>query len=214
MLFTGAAAYWIPDLRSAPSGMTSVGMPDLKFRQAESLEGQKNREATLMEKLADALERVNSVIGNTLCWAALLMLLLQFTIVLLRYVFGYSFIFLDEGVLYFHAAIFMLGAGYTFLVNAHVRVDIFYARNSERAQAWVDIFGHLFLLTPALVVLIWFSWPSVRGSWAILEGPISVGGIPASFLLKSLIPAYCVLLLIQGVAAFIRDVQKLKGVSA
>ncbi|MBO6859514.1 TRAP transporter small permease subunit [Roseibium sp.] len=167
-----------------------------------------------MEKLADALERVNSVIGNTLCWAALLMLLLQFTIVLLRYVFGYSFIFLDEGVLYFHAAIFMLGAGYTFLVNAHVRVDIFYARNSERAQAWVDIFGHLFLLTPALVVLIWFSWPSVRGSWAILEGPISVGGIPASFLLKSLIPAYCVLLLIQGVAAFIRDVQKLKGVSA
>ncbi|WP_428688379.1 TRAP transporter small permease subunit [Roseibium sp.] len=167
-----------------------------------------------MEKLAGALERINSVIGNTLCWAALLMLLLQFVIVLLRYVYGFSFIFLDEGVLYFHASLFMLGAGYTFLVNAHVRVDIFYAKSSHRSQAWIDLFGHLFLLAPALVVLLWFSWPYVRGSWAILEGPISVGGIPASFLLKSLIPAYCVLLLLQGVAAFIRDVQKLKGANA
>ncbi|GAB4530185.1 MAG: TRAP transporter small permease subunit [Roseibium sp.] len=167
-----------------------------------------------MDRVAGALERVNSVIGNTLCWAALGMLMLQFVIVLLRYVFGYSFIFLDEGVLYFHAAIFMLGAGYTFLVNAHVRVDIFYARASERTRARIDLFGHLFLLAPALIVLIWFSWPAVRGSWAILEGPISVGGIPASFLLKSLIPAYCVLLLAQGLAAFIRDFQKLKGADA
>lgn len=167
-----------------------------------------------MARLADVLERVNSVIGNTLCWAALGMLLLQFVIVLLRYVFGYSFIFLDEGVLYFHASIFMIGAGYTFLVNAHVRVDIFYAKATERTKAFVDIFGHLFLLTPALLVLLWFSWPTVRGSWAILEGPISVGGIPASFLLKTLIPIYCVLLLVQGAAALIRDISRLKETSA
>ncbi|WP_422036966.1 TRAP transporter small permease subunit [Roseibium sp.] len=167
-----------------------------------------------MERLAGALERVNSLIGNILCWAALAMLLLQFVIVLLRYVFGYSYIFLDEGVLYLHASLFMLGAGYTFLVNAHVRVDIFYAKCTERTQAWIDLFGHLFLLTPALILLIWFSWPYVRGSWAIMEGPISVGGIPASYLLKTLIPAYCVLLLIQGIAAFIRDVVRLKGAGA
>ncbi|MEO1113419.1 MAG: TRAP transporter small permease subunit [Pseudomonadota bacterium] len=167
-----------------------------------------------MERLAGVLERVNSLIGNTLCWAALALLLLQFVIVLLRYVFGYSYIFLDEGVLYLHASLFMLGAGYTFLVNAHVRVDIFYARCSERTQAWIDLFGHLFLLTPALLLLIWFSWPYVRGSWAIMEGPISVGGIPASYLLKTLIPAYCVLLLIQGVAAFIRDIVKLRRTEA
>ena len=84
----------------------------------------------------------------------------------------------------------------------------------QKNQAWIDIFGHLFLLTPALILLIWFSWPYVRGSWAIMEGPISVGGIPASYLLKTLIPAYCVLLLIQGIAAFIRDVVRLKGAGA
>lgn len=167
-----------------------------------------------MEKLASALERINQIIGHGLCWAALAMLLLQFAIVLLRYVFGFSFIFLDEGVLYFHAAIFMLGAGYTFLVNGHVRVDIFYSGMTPRNKALVDIFGHLFLLTPALLVLIWYSWPSVRGSWAILEGPISVGGIPASFLLKSLIPAYCALLLVQGLAALLRDILRLKETKA
>ncbi|WP_150526017.1 TRAP transporter small permease subunit [Roseibium sediminis] len=167
-----------------------------------------------MEKLASALERINQIIGHGLCWAALAMLLLQFAIVLLRYVFGFSFIFLDEGVLYFHAAIFMLGAGYTFLVNGHVRVDIFYSGMTPRKKALVDIFGHLFLLTPALLVLIWYSWPSVRGSWAILEGPISVGGIPASFLLKSLIPAYCALLLVQGLAALLRDILRLKETKA
>lgn len=164
-----------------------------------------------MDRFAGALERVNSLIGATLCWAALLMLLLQFVIVLLRYVFGYSFIFLDEGVLYFHASLFMLGAGYTFLMNGHVRVDIFYAKLTGRRKAWIDLFGHLFLLTPALLLLIWFSWPTVRGSWAILEGPISVGGIPASFLLKSLIPAYCLLLLIQGAAAFLRDLARVRS---
>ena len=58
---------------------------------------------------------------------------------------------------------------------------------------------------PSITVLLVMTWPTVRNSWAILEGPISVGGIPASFLLKSLIPAFCVLLLIHGVASIIRN---------
>ena len=63
------------------------------------------------------------------------------------------------------------------------------------------------------VLLVW-SWPSVRNSWSILEGPISVGGIPASFLLKSLIPAFCALLLIQSVACLLRDLVRLREAAA
>jgi hypothetical protein len=66
------------------------------------------------------------------CWLALAMVLMQFAIVILRYVFGISYI-LQEGVLYMHAALFMLGAGYALLVDEHVRVDIFYARLSAPA---------------------------------------------------------------------------------
>lgn len=164
-----------------------------------------------MEQLANALDRVSRAVGAVTIWFALAMVLLQFVIVLLRYVFGYSSIFLNEGVLYLHASVFMLGAGYTLMVNGHVRVDIYYAKASRQAQAMIDLFGHVVLLGGSLVMLLVYSWPTVARSWAILEGPISVGGIPASFLLKSLIPVFCVLLLLQGLSAFLRDCLRLSG---
>lgn len=164
-----------------------------------------------MGKLADSLDRINLAIGHAVCWLALMMVLLQFIVVLLRYVFGVSFIALNESVLYLHAALFMIGAGYTLLVNGHVRVDIFYAKAVRRHQAMIDIFGHLALLFPSMIMVLVFTWPSVRNAWAILEGPISVGGIPASFLLKSLIPAFALLLLIQSAACLLRDVLRLKA---
>ncbi|MEM9148606.1 MAG: TRAP transporter small permease subunit [Pseudomonadota bacterium] len=162
-----------------------------------------------MTALADTLDGINRSVGLAVRWLALAMVVLQFTLVLLRYVFGVSSVFLDEGVLYLHAALFMLGAGFTFLVDGHVRVDIFQARLGPRGQAAIDLFGHLVLLAPMLGLLLWYSWPSVRRAWAILEGPISVGGVPASFLLKSLIPAFCLLLLVQAVARALRDLARL-----
>ncbi|WP_209424555.1 TRAP transporter small permease subunit [Pararhodobacter sp. SW119] len=168
-----------------------------------------------MARLADSLDWINRAAGAVVMWLALAMVLLQFVLVLMRYVFGVASIFWGEGVLYLHAMIFMLGAGYTLWAQGHVRVDIFHAKLSPRGQALVDIFGHLALLGPALIMLLYWSWPMVRRSWAILEGPISVGGIPAAFLLKSLVPAFCVLLLIQGVSALIRDLIRLReGVDA
>ncbi|MBI1385819.1 MAG: TRAP transporter small permease subunit [Rhizobiales bacterium] len=164
-----------------------------------------------MERIADWLDCVNRTIGGIVCWAALLMVLLQFSIVLLRYVFGLSAIWLNESVLYLHGALFMLGAGYTLLVNEHVRVDIFYAKASRTRKAAIDVAGHLLLLLPSMAMLLAWTWPSVRNSWSILEGPISVGGIPASFLLKSLIPAFCVLLIVQSLAAIARDIARLRG---
>ncbi|HIC80743.1 MAG TPA: TRAP transporter small permease subunit [Kiloniellaceae bacterium] len=164
-----------------------------------------------MQLWIDRLEAVNRAVGSTVRWLALVMVLLQFAVVVLRYVFGVSFIFLNEGVLYMHAALFMAGAGYTLLVDAHVRVDIFYSRRSRRGRALTDTFGALIFLLPSMLVLLWFTWPSVRNAWAVLEGPISVGGIPASFLLKSLTPTFCILLILQGLACLLRDLLRLSG---
>ncbi|MGF1593584.1 MAG: TRAP transporter small permease subunit [Kiloniellaceae bacterium] len=163
-----------------------------------------------MQQWISRLEAVNAAVGAAVRWLALAMVLLQFAVVVLRYVFGISYIFLNEGVLYMHAALFMLGAGYTLLVDAHVRVDIFYSRLSARGRSLVDLAGGLAFLLPSMLVVAWFTWPSVRNSWNVLEGPISVGGIPASFLLKSLIPAFCALLIVQGVAAALRDLLRLR----
>lgn len=157
-----------------------------------------------MLRIAAVIDAMNTRIANALRWLALAMVLIQFCIVIGRYVFGVNSIAAQESVLYLHAALFMLGAGYTLLVDKHVRVDVFFAKLPRAAQRRIDIFGHLFLLIPSMAALMWWSWPSVRNSWAILEGPISVGGIEAVFLLKSLIPAFCVLILLQSLALLIR----------
>jgi len=137
------------------------------------------------------------------------MVLVQFAVVLLRYVFGISDIALDESVLYLHAALFMLGAGYTLQVDAHVRVDIFQSRAGPRLKAAIELFGHLCLLAPSMLTIAWWSWPSVSNAWAIREGALSVGGIPAAFLLKTLIPLFCGLLLVQSAALVLRAVTTL-----
>lgn len=157
-----------------------------------------------MRRLADFVDGMNRWLGLSLRWLALLMVLIQFAIVVGRYVFGVNSIAVQESVLYLHASLFMLAAGYTLLVDRHVRVDVFYADVSPATRRRIDIAGHLFLLLPAMAALTWWSWPSVRNSWKILEGPISVGGIEAVFLLKSLIPAFCLLVAFQSLAILVR----------
>ncbi len=157
-----------------------------------------------MIQIANVIDRMNEGIAHIIRWLALIMVLVQFGIVIGRYVFGVNSIAVQESVLYMHATLFMLGAGYTLLVDKHVRVDVFYAKASDAVQRRVDIFGHLLLLLPSMLTLLYWSWPSVRNSWRILEGPLSVGGIEAVFLLKSLIPAFCILILLQSVSLLVR----------
>ena len=154
--------------------------------------------------VANAIDQMNRAVASLIRWLALIMVLVQFGIVIGRYVFGFNSIAAQESVLYMHATLFMLGAGFTLLVDKHVRVDVFYAKVSDRTRRRIDILGHLFLLIPSMTALLYWSWPSVRNSWKILEGPISVGGIEAVFLLKSLIPAFCILILLQSLSLLMR----------
>lgn len=157
-----------------------------------------------MLRVANAIDQMNTAVASMIRWLALVMVLVQFCIVIGRYVFGFNSIAAQESVLYMHATLFMLGAGFTLLVDKHVRVDVFYAKATEATRRRIDILGHIFLLIPSMAALLYWSWPSVRNSWKILEGPISVGGIEAVFLLKSLIPAFCILILLQSVALLVR----------
>lgn len=157
-----------------------------------------------MLRLADTIDATNRAIAYALRWCALAMVLIQFGIVVGRYVFGVNSIWVQESVLYLHGTLFMLAAGYTLLVDKHVRVDVFYAKLPDTMRRRIDLFGHVVLLLPAMAALAWWSWPSVWNAWRILEGPISVGGIEAVFLLKSLIPLFCLLVGLQSIAAVLR----------
>jgi TRAP-type mannitol/chloroaromatic compound transport system permease small subunit len=98
----------------------------------------------------------------------------------------------------------MLGAAYALKHGAHVRVDIFYRNFSPRAQAWVDSLGGIVFLMPLCVFIGGASWRYVAESWAIMESSPEPGGIPAVFLLKTLIPLMALNLLMQGLAETLR----------
>jgi TRAP-type mannitol/chloroaromatic compound transport system permease small subunit len=132
-------------------------------------------------------------------------------VVVLRYAFGQGSIALQESVMYMHGLVFMLGIPFALKEDAHVRVDLLYARLSGRGRAWVDLIGHLSALLPVAAVVFFYSQDYVAAAWRIREGSPEVGGLPGIFLLKTLIPLTAVLLALQGLAGIARCVLVLRG---
>lgn len=157
-----------------------------------------------MSVLAGRIDRLNAAIGHGAAWLALAVVLLQFALVVARYLFGLGSVWLTETVIYAHATLFMLAAAWTLSAGGHVRVDIFYAEASGRTKALVELIGALLLLLPFMFVLIWLSVPYAARSWAILEHSQETSGLPIIFALKTLIPLFALLMALQGVAQAIR----------
>ena len=70
------------------------------------------------------MERFNHLVAKMIPWLTLLMVLLTFLIVILRYVFERNWIWMQESVIYLHAFVFLFAAAYALSRDAHVRVDI------------------------------------------------------------------------------------------
>jgi TRAP-type mannitol/chloroaromatic compound transport system permease small subunit len=157
-----------------------------------------------MSAVADRIDRLTSALGRAAAWLALVVVLLQFALVVARYLFGLGSVWLTETVIYAHAALFMLAAAWTLQVGGHVRVDIFYADASAHTKALIDFVGALVLLLPFMVVLIWLSIPYAARSWSILEHSQEASGLPLVFVLKTLIPVFALLMALQGIAQAIR----------
>ena len=162
--------------------------------------------------VAQRIDALNENIGKAVAWLALLMVIVQFIVVIMRYVFGIGSIFMQESIIYLHATVFMLGAGYTLLHNGHVRVDIFYREASPRRKAVVDLLGVAIFLIPVCALIWWGSWPYVANSWRVFEGSRETSGIQAVFLLKTVILVFVVLVVLQGISLAIRSLLILAGV--
>jgi TRAP-type mannitol/chloroaromatic compound transport system permease small subunit len=163
-----------------------------------------------MNALADRIDRLTTGIGRAVAWLALVVVLLQFLLVVARYLFGLGSIWITETVIYGHATLFMLAAAWTLKAGGHVRVDIFYAEASPRTKAMIDLIGALLLLLPFATVLVFLSLPYAARSWAILERSQESSGLPLVFLLKTLIPLFALLMALQGVAQAIRALAALR----
>lgn len=164
-----------------------------------------------MRAIADIIDAFNEHTGRVLSWLALAMVLLQFAVVVGRYVFGVGAIFYQELIIYFHAFLFMLAASYTLKRDGHVRVDVLYREASPRRKAMVNLLGSLFLLIPVCILIIWIAWPYVQSSWAIRERSMETSGIPLVYILKTTIIAFAVMVGLQGVSMVIRSLLAIGG---
>ena len=151
-----------------------------------------------MSRLLDVIEWLNDALFRLAGRFALLLTLLVFAVVALRYVAGIGRAALQESALYLHAAIFMLAAAAGLRRGEHVRVDVVYGRLSPRGQATADLFGTLCLLMPFALFLLIIAWNYVARAWAIGETSMDPGGLPLVWLLKTLILVLGAQLLLQG----------------
>ena len=160
--------------------------------------------------IAKAIDSFNERLGSWIAWLALIMVLVQFVVVLMRYVFGMGSIAMQESIIYMHGLLFMLGAGYTLLHDGHVRVDIFYREATPKHKARVDIFGVVAFLIPVCILIWVYSWPYVQNSWRVFEGSKETSGIQAVFLLKTVVLVFCVLVALQGLSLLIHSLAVLR----
>jgi TRAP-type mannitol/chloroaromatic compound transport system permease small subunit len=164
-----------------------------------------------MRAVASFIDALNERIGRAVSWLALLIVLVQFLIVVGRYVFGVGSIWFQELIIYMFGFLFMLGAAYTLRHDGHVRVDIFYREALPRTKALVNLLGSLFFLIPICALIFWVAWPYVLQSWSVWEGSQESSGIPARYLQKTAILAFAVLMALQGLSIVLRSLLALQG---
>ena len=163
--------------------------------------------------LSRFLDAINERIGRSLYWLVLVMTLISAGNAIARYGFNLSSnAFLD--IQWFLFSIVFLGAaGYTLKHNQHVRIDLITAKLSKRTQAWIDVFGGLFMLLPVCAIIFWYGWTAALEAWRIQEGSLDAGGLPR-WPIKFMVPLAFLLLMLQGVSETIKRVAFLKGLVA
>lgn len=164
--------------------------------------------------LADLVDRFQERFGRAVSWLLLAVVLSGFAAAVLRHVFGIGAIWLQEAQLWLHGSLFLLAAGWTLRHDGHVRVDVWYRSAPSRSRALVDLLGSVLLLLPLSLTLLWYALPYVTESWRRLEGSREAGGLPGVFLLKSVVPIFCVLLALQGLALAVRSALRLRSPDA
>jgi TRAP-type mannitol/chloroaromatic compound transport system permease small subunit len=161
-------------------------------------------------RLSRLIDWINERVGRSVMWLVLIAVVISAGNALVRKLFNTSSNALLEIQWYLFAAIFMLAAGYTFLRNEHVRIDILTSRLSPRGQNIVDVIGILFFLLPMAVLILWLSWPIVVNSVQSGEMSQNPGGL-IRWPVKMLLPAGLALLVLQAISELIKRVAFLTG---
>ena len=160
--------------------------------------------AATLETLAVRIDTFTRQFGRAVALLGFATVIVCFASVYLRYAVGVGYTWVQELYTWTHVLLIMLGSAYTLLKGGFVRVDMLYARASDRARAWIDLLGALFFTLPFLAMVAWYGWPFFVQSWTYQESSVySPASVPV-WQIKALIPAAGVVLLLQGISEVIR----------
>ena len=161
-------------------------------------------------RLSRGMDAVSDWIGRVLIWALLTTVIVSAGNAIVRKVFSVGSNAWLEVQWYLFAAVFLLGAGYAFLHNAHVRIDFISGRLSARTRNIIDIVGIVAFLTPLAWILLQLSWPLFVKAWQSGEMSQNAGGL-VRWPVLALLPLGMVLLLAQAASELVKRVAFLKG---
>ena len=150
-----------------------------------------------------AVDAINGAIGKLMMWFILAATLISAGNAISRYVFSKSSNAFLEIQWYLFGAVFLLGGGYAFLRNAHVRIDVVSSRLSARMRNWIDVIGIVVFLLPLCYMMAKMGWPVFERAWQGGEMSSNAGGLirwPAYLL----IPVGFILLGLQGLSELIK----------
>ncbi len=157
------------------------------------------------------MDRFIDRIGSAVSWLWVAVMVVILVSVISRYVFGQGSIMLEEIQWHLYGVAWLIGLSYTFVHDAHVRVDVLHERWSLRTQVWVEFFGILLLLLPFSFIFLHDSIPYFWSSYEINERAIAPDGLPARWVLKAFIPLAVLLVIIAAVSRLLRCTALLFG---
>jgi TRAP-type mannitol/chloroaromatic compound transport system permease small subunit len=161
--------------------------------------------------LARGVDALNAGIGRMTYWLVLVMTVISAANALMRYGVNWSSNGLLEIQWYLFSAIFLLGAGYAMLTNAHVRIDVVASRLSHRATAWIEIVGIVVFLLPACWIFLQFGWGMFMDAWTSKEISTDAGGL-IRWPVKLLVPLGFALLTLQALSELVKRIAFLRGI--
>lgn len=164
-----------------------------------------------MQSIIDKIDSMNEWVGKTVSWLTLLLVLLICADVVMRYFFDFTKVWVIELEIYFFAIIFLLGSGYAFKHDKHVRVDVFYSKLSNKKKAFIDLMGTIMFLLPWACIIIWVGYNYSYFSFMMNESSAQPGGIPALYILKFMIVIGFVFLLLQAISTILKSILILKA---
>ena len=165
---------------------------------------------TPLLSLSRLIDGMTNIIGRTMLWYLLATTLISASNAIIRKVFNISSNDFLEIQWYLFAAVFMLGSGYAFLKNAHVRIDFISSKFSARGRNIVDVIGIIVFVFPLCYLMVKLSWPVFENAWVSGEMSSNAGGL-VRWPVYGVIPLGFVILAIQAVSELIKRVAFLTG---